>query len=103
MYWSYNKKTNEPAYLTSMKKVSVFTGIKYDALAHKFGRNNETEFENDQFYVQKCNTPEDAMVAFAGRMVKSLNVQYVGDFKGTQDGKEISLKIYTANEIEKSS
>ena len=69
MFWTYNKKTNEPAFCTSLKKVSVFTGLNYDNLWYRFGnKKNDDSFENDDFYIGRASSISEAMIAYAEKV-----------------------------------
>lgn len=65
MYWSYNKKTKKPGFHTSKKKISDFTGIKYDKISYELGVKEQSEMETDDFYVSKCSSVEDAMLKYS--------------------------------------
>jgi hypothetical protein len=97
MFWTYNKKTNEPAFCTSLKKVSVFTGLNYDNLWYRFGnKKNDDSFENDDFYIGRASSISEAMIAYAEKMNKFENVQHIATIDIS--GNKTSFFLQTVNE-----
>lgn len=95
MFWILpENKTDQPTFLTSMKKVGEFTKIEYATLAEHFSRKKLKFFNNGKFFIEKVSSVEEAMKSYAEKV--SGPQEYIGDMIG-EDGSRI--KIYGSIEF----
>ena len=68
MYWTINKKTQEPEIYKTLRNVSESVGVPYDSLAYEFSRKKSLSFENESYYIEKSKDANLSIKAYAKKL-----------------------------------